>query len=390
MTVFTPMSRLLLAITLIFTLIGCQTLGGIFGSDDSLPPAELIEIEQTLRVNSIWSTRVVGKTSNSRPSIAPVFSEDRVWVADETGLIVAVNAATGRVEERFETGLRISAGPVLVGEQILVGTYEGEVVLLDSNSGNIVWSQRVSSEILAPPLVSDGKVVVRVLDGRIYGFDRESGRRDWVYDRNVPVLTLRGNSAPVARAGRIYIGFDDGVVAAIRASDGSLVWEQRVSDPEGRTELERMTDIDGPMVIVGNELYVVTYKGRMASLAIESGRLLWVKDVSAEQGLSLRRTELAVVDKEDAIWLIDRRNSTTLWREDRLERRDITRPVFYNNYLVATDFEGYMHWLETDSGRFVARQRFGSDPAASPVLVVGNTLYVLDVGGRLSAWQATP
>ena len=375
---------------MLVTLAGCQTVGGWFSRDESLPPAELIEINQTLKVSSVWSTNAVGSTTPSRAGIAPVFADDRVWVADESGSVVGVDAQSGRVSTRFETEFKISSGPVVVGDQILLGTYEGEVAVLDQVSGRVLWKQQVSSEVLAAPIVADDKVVVRVLDGRIYGFDRATGQRAWVYDRTVPLLTLRGNSAPIARAGRVYIGFDDGVVVALRASDGSLVWEQRVSEPEGRTELERMTDIDGPMVIVGTELYVVTYKGRMASLAIESGRLLWIKDVSAEQGLSLRRTELAAADKDDAIWLIDRRNSTTLWREDRLERRDITRPVFYNNYLVTTDFEGYMHWLDTASGEFVARTRFGSDRAVTSPLVVGNTLYVLDTKGRLSAWQARP
>lgn len=370
-------------------LAGCQTVGGWFNRDESLPPAELINFQTTLNVEELWSNRVVDELGRARPSILPFYSNDQIWVADKSGRIAGVDAQTGRIRTTIETNLTISAGPVVIGEQVLVGTFEGQVVLLDQSSGSEVWRSRVSSEVLAAPLVADGKVIVRVLDGRLYGFDLRTGERNWVYDRPVPLLTLRGNSAPIARAGRVYIGYDDGVVVALRIDDGSTVWEQRVSEPEGRTELERMTDIDGPMVIVGTELYVVTYKGRMASLAVESGRLLWVKEISAEQGLSLRRTALAATDKEDAIWLVDRRNSTTLWREDGLARRNVSRPVFYNDYVVVTDFEGYMHWLESDSGAFVARKRFGGDAAAA-TLVVGNTLYVFDVKGRLSAWQANP
>lgn len=383
----TSIMRLSLALAAVFAVSGCQTIGGWFSNDESLPPAALVDFSPTVQVESVWARQLVSDFSRARPSISPVFADNQVWVADEQGLVVAVDAATGRVDQRFQTGLRISAGPAIAGDQIMLGTFEGEVVVLDKNTGQTLWQQQVSSEVLATPIVADGKVVVRVIDGRVYGFDRDSGRRAWVYDRSVPLLTLRGNSAPIARAGRIYIGFDDGVVVALRADDGGLIWEQRVSEPEGRTELERLTDIDGPMAIVGNELYVVTYKGRMASLAIEAGRLLWIKDISAEQGLSLRRTQLAVADKDDAIWLVDRQNSTTLWREPSLERRDITRPVFYNNFLVTTDFDGYMHWIEADSGQFAARVRIGSKPAQAAPLVVGNTLFVLDTGGRLSAWR---
>lgn len=384
------MSKSWLVVVLALMLAGCQTIGGLFNKDESLPPAELVEFTPTLTVTNMWSTNALEGTGRSRPAIGLDFADEKVWSADESGHVVALDAQTGRVEARFDTGLSISAGPRIEGDQILLGTYDGEVVLLDRDNGSVIWKRNVSSEVLATPIVSDGKVIARVLDGRVYAFDRDTGRRDWVYDRSVPLLTLRGNSAPIARAGRVYIGFDDGVVVALRSDDGQLIWEQRVSEPEGRTELDRMTDIDGPMAIVGTELYVVSYKGRMASLAIESGRLLWVKDISAEQGLSLRRTDLAAVDKEDAIWLVDRRNSTTLWRDDRLVRRDISRPVFYNEYLVATDFEGYMHWLDSASGEFVARVRMGSDPALGAPLVVGNTLYVRDTRGRISAWQAKP
>lgn len=387
---FLSIGKAFAAVGVMFFLAGCQTLGGLFNKDESIPPAELVEFTPTLTVTNIWSNNTLDSISRSRPAIGLDFFDDKIWASDESGQVVGVDAQTGRVATRFDTRLAISAGPRIEGDHLLVGTYEGEVVLLDRTNGSVVWKQNVSSEVLATPIVSDGKVIVRVLDGRVYGFDRVTGRRDWVYDRSVPLLTLRGNSTPIARAGRVYIGFDDGVVVALRSEDGQLIWEQRVSEPEGRTELERMTDIDGPMAIVGTELYVVSYKGRMASLALESGRLLWVKDVSAEQGVSLRRTELAVADRDDAIWLVDRRNSTTLWRDDRLERRDITRPVFYNNYLVTTDFEGYMHWLDTASGDFVARARIGRDPAQGAPLVVGNTLYVMDIKGRISAWQARP
>ena len=378
------------AMSALILLAGCQTLSGWFSDDDSLPPAELVEFDATLDVNNVWSQRVVGDFGRSRSAIAPVFSDELVWVAGEQGRVVGVNAVSGDIEKNFETDLRISAGPAVFDELLIVGTFEGQVVVMNKQTGEVVWRREVSSEVLAAPIMADGHVVVRVLDGRVYGFDRQTGRRAWVYDRSVPLLTLRGNSAPVARAGRIYLGFDDGVVAGIRADDGVLVWEQRISDPEGRTELERLTDIDGPMAIVGNTLYVVTYKGRMAAVEMTSGRVLWIKEVSAEQGLSLRRTQLAVTDREDAIWLVDRQSSTTLWREPRLERRNITRPVFYNDHIITVDFEGYMHWIDSDSGEFVARTRVGSDPAQAAPLVVGNTAFVLDTSGSLTAWQARP
>jgi outer membrane protein assembly factor BamB len=142
------------------------------------------------------------------------------------------------------------------------------------------------------------------------------------------------------------------MVAGLEVSDGSLFWEQRVSMPEGRTELERLADIDGPMAIVGTDLYVVTRRGRMASLALESGRILWVREVASHLGLALQRTQIALTDSDDTVWLIDRRNGSTVWQDDRLARRGVTRPVFIGDHLVVADSEGYLHWYDLDDGQF--------------------------------------
>lgn len=380
--------RTLILILVAFVLVGCQTVGGWFSRQDpELSPAELVDFSPTHRAERIWSTSTGRGLNRSMPNFRPFYQGNRLWVGDERGRVVAVNAETGRIERDFRTGLDLSAGPAVYDDLVLLGTFNGELVVLDANSGETRWRAQLSSEILSYPVLHDGMVVVRCIDGRVFGLDRSDGRRQWIHDRSVPLLTLRGNSDPLARAGQVFVGYDDGMVSALRVADGSVLWEQRVSAPEGRTELERLSDIDGPMVIVGSELYVVTYRGRMAGMALESGRMLWVKDVASHTGLSLRRTQLAASDADDAIWVVDRRNGATLWRDDSLARRQVTRPVFFGELLVVADSEGYLHFYDTDSGALAARTRATRKLPATAPLVIGNTLYLLDEDGTLSAWR---
>lgn len=379
--------RTIILLSIALVLAGC----GTFRRDDGeIQPAELVEFTPSINVERLWSTNTGRGLSASRPSLRPYHEGGRLWVGDHRGRVVAVNADSGRIERSFSTGLDISAGPAVDGGLIMMGTFDGKLMVLDAESGEQQWSAQLSSEVLSYPVLHDDVVVVRCIDGRVFGFDVRNGQRLWVHDRSVPLLTLRGTSDPLVRAGQVFIGYDDGMVSALRVSDGSVLWEQRVSQPEGRTELERIADIDGPMAIVGTELYVVTYRGRMAGMALESGRMLWVKEVASHTGLSLRRTHLAASDRDDAVWLVDRRNGATQWRDDRLERRQLTRPVFYGNQLVVVDQEGYMHFYDIDSGEFAARTRASRRAPASAPLVVGDTLYLLDENGALSAWRAGP
>lgn len=380
--------RVVPVLLLTLVLAGCQTVGGWFGRGDAEDgPAPLVDISATVQPERLWSTNTGRGQGRSQPNLRPVYDNQEIWVADHRGRVTVVDADSGRQVRRHELGLSLSAGPALEGERAYFGTFDGELVVIDRQAGSVVWKAQLSSEILAMPVIQDGVLVVRCIDGRVFGLDRQTGARIWVHDRSVPLLSLRGNSDPLGRAGQVFIGYDDGMVTALRAADGSLIWEQRVSVPEGRTELDRLSDIDGPMAIVGSELYVVTYRGQMASLTLDAGRVLWVKDVASHQGVSLQRTQLASADRDDAVWLVDRRNGSTLWRDDRLARRQITRPVFFGQFLVTADQDGYLHWYDVDSGEFAARTRIGRNVPADAPLVVGNTLYILDVDGGLTAWR---
>lgn len=378
-----PMPLLLLPVLL---LTGC----GWFGGDDLDPnaPAELVEFEHTTQLKRIWRTSV-GASSGVVPlNIAPVYNAGKVYIADRKGEIFIVAANNGKVEQRIDSKLRISAGPEVSGGLILVGTVDGEVFAFDSAGGSVRWRAPVSSEVLSKPILHDGVVVVRCIDGRIFGFDAITGVRRWLYDRNVPLLTLRGNSPPLARGGVIYVGYDGGEVIALRANDGTLIWEQPVSTREGKTDLERLADIDGDMAIVASDLYVSSSKGRLAALSLQSGRIQWVKDVGSAKGLDVSRTRLALADSNSQVWLVDRINSATLWKQDKLFNRDVTRPSFYLNFTVVGDDDGYLHLIDTESGEFAARDRLDSDGISRAPLVIGTDMFIYTDAGNLYLYRA--
>jgi outer membrane protein assembly factor BamB len=320
--------------------------------------------------------------------LRPVHRDGAIYVADYKGEISAVDAATGKRLWHFKTDLPFSGGPGVSEALALVGTQDGEVHAFLRDTGTPAWIARVSSEVLAAPVESEGIVVVRCIDGRAFGLDARNGRRIWVYDRSVPLLTLRGNSVPLVRAGTVYMGYDGGELVALRLDDGSLQWEQDVATDEGRTELDRLADLDGQMVYVASDLLVSSFKNRMASMAADSGRLLWFKDISSASGVAVDRTNMALTDTTSHVWLMDRRNGSALWKQDQLENRGVTRPAIYGNFVVAGDFEGYLHWMNLDDGNFAARVKAGGKGLTDGPLVIGDMLVVYTNKGELIAYRA--
>jgi len=381
--------RILLTLLGVLTLQSCSWIQS-WGDDELEPgdPMPLVEFTPALSTREVWSARIGDGIGRQRTQLRPEYSEGVLYAADYKGLLVALDAGSGNRRWQLETDLPFSGGPGAQGNSVYVGTQDGEVHAYDAASGGERWVAQVSSEVLAAPVSQEGIVVVRSIDGRVFGLDAGTGRRIWIYDHAVPLLTLRGNSRPLIRAGQVFIGYDGGQVVALSLADGSLVWEQPVVSTEGRSELERLADIDGQLVYVAADLLVASYKSRLASLAADSGRLLWFKDIASATGVTIDRVNLAVTDSEDNVWLLDRRNGSTLWKQDRLTNRAVTRPAFIGNFVVVGDFEGYLHWIDASSGEFLARNHVGGNGFVSAPLVVGDVLYVLTREGKLSAWTA--
>ena len=366
---------------------GCSWIKS-WGDPEPGDPAPLVEFEPSLEVRRVWSTDVGDGMCKAGQNMSPVVAAGVLFIADYEGRLFAVDAESGRKNWELKTEQPFSGGPGLDDDHIYMGTIDGRVIAYDRSGGAELWNAQVSSEVLSPPASGDGIVVVRCIDGRVFGLDAVSGRRLWIHDRNVPLLTLRGNADLLVRGGFVYVGYDDGSVVNLRLSDGSQVWSQTIVSPEGRTELDRLADIGQHMVLIASDLIVSSHKSRVVSLAADSGRLLWFKDISSSTGVVVDRTNLAVSEKNGDLWMLDRRNGSTLWKVDQMTNRGLTRPAFYGNYVVVGDKEGYLHWLDSDIGSFVARERAGKDGFAAAPLSVGTTLYVLTLDGELMAYRA--
>ena len=270
---------------------------------------------------------------------------------------------------------------------VLLGTLKGEVIALDAASGEEKWRARVTSEVLSAPATNGDIVVVQTQDDRLIGLEASTGTQRWIYENSPAVLTLRGTGAPVVTNHLAIAGLSTGKVIAVDTQRGLPVWEQRVAVPQGRSELDRVVDIDGGLLLSGTTLYVVTYQGRLAGLDLESGRVLWQRDASSYVGVAEGFGSVYVSQASGTVEGIDERSTSALWSNDSLARRELSAPAVFSSYVAVGDIEGYLHLLSQVDGRFVARERIDSDGLRVRPLVVGDTLYAFGNSGKLVAMK---
>ncbi len=344
------MSRLALAFAVV-VVAAC-------GSSPTLePPTPLTELEQAIEVETAWVRRVGRGAGEDYLRLPPAVSGEAVYSAERRGRVFALDLSSGRELWRKSLDVVITSGISVFADKLLLATAKGDVIMLGAGDGSEKWRAPVSSEVLSPPQLSEGVVVVRTVDGRIFGIAAQDGRRLWVYDRGVPVLTLRGTSTPAIDSGVVVAGFDGGKMVALTLNEGTPLWETVIATPSGRTELERLVDIDGDPVIANGVVYVATYQGRVAAVRLDSGRLLWARDASSYAGLDLDNSRLYLSTADGEVWALDRASGTTLWAQKQLRHRGLSAPTRYRDYVAVGDLEGYVHWLAAEDGRLVARTR---------------------------------
>jgi outer membrane protein assembly factor BamB len=269
----------------------------------------------------------------------------------------------------------------------LVGSQNGELIAVNGQSGDILWRTIVPSEILARPIVYNRKVViVRTADGQILGVDINTGRINWNYSKSIPALTLRGSSPPTLSRNHFYTGLENGRLIAVSPIDGEVVWDIALTSPQGRSEIQRLVDIDGKSVLYGRVLYAVSYQGRIAAIDVTRGQFLWARSFSSNTGVTVSSEAVYSSDDRSHIWALDRNNGATLWKQDKLQARSVTRPVVYRDFLIVGDFEGYVHVLSRFDGRFIARTQVDSDGILVPPIVDGDRVLVLTRDGALAAY----
>lgn len=358
--------------------VGCSS-----NSKKELPPAELPDIQEEVRLDQQWSVSIGDGQGELYNLLTPAAEGDRLFVASADGNVAALDRLTGDKFWEVELDLPVSGGVGAGYGLVLVGTLKGEVIALDASSGEERWRARVTSEVLSAPATNGDVVVVQTQDDRLIAFDASSGQQRWIYENSPAVLTLRGTSSPVMTNRLVIAGLSSGKLLALDASRGIPVWEQRVAVPQGRSELERMVDIDGNLLLTGGNLYVVTYQGKVAAFDVESGRPLWNRDASSYVGLAQGFGSVYVSQSSGALEGIDERSNAALWNNDALQRRQLTSPEVFSSYVAVGDFEGYLHLLSQVDGHFVGREKIDGDGLRTRPLVVGDWIYAYGNSGKL-------
>lgn len=373
--------RHLLTILLSVVIVACSD------DDDVLPPSPLPDFEPQVQIEKLWDYEIDDGIEDNFLLLRPAITENAVYTVSYDGEVAKLERQEGDEIWEIDTDDRITGGVDAGYGVVLYGTAEGEAVALNDEDGSELWKTKLSGQVLAVPAVGPEHVIFQTYDGRLHALKRDSGEVSWVFDTTIPALTLRGESSPVQVGSIVLAGFANGKLVALDTKSGFVGWERTISEPQGRSELERLNDLDGRFWLSGNVVYAVNFQGNLVALEVRTGQPMWSKELSSFAGVSEFLDQVYVVDQDSNILALDRVNGAEVWNQKLLRGRTLTAPTPYDRYMVVGDFEGYLHWLSYRDGSFLARVKVDGDGLWAPPIVKDDIVYVQGNSGEIAAYK---
>jgi outer membrane protein assembly factor BamB len=362
--------------------------------DNTEPPADLVDFERSASIQWLWSTKASNGIKQQFLFLQPLLLEDKIVTASRDGLVSVIDLQDGSIIEEIELDRTLSGGVGGNEDVWLLSTREGELIAIDGRKHEVVWIENIPSETLARPVVHGDHAFIRTVDGQVISLDTSTGEIRWAYQQSKPALTLRGSSSPVVARNKIFVGLANGRLVALSPDDGAVIWDVALAVPKGHSEIQRLVDIDGHAVLFGHVLYVGSFQGRVAAIDVQKGQFLWARDFSTYSGVTLDSKVLYSADDRSHIWALDRYNGATLWKQEKLQARSVTRPMLVGDYIVVGDYDGYLHVMSQTDGHFVARiavgghdeDNVGENGILVPPVIDGENILVKTRNGMLHAY----
>ena len=285
----------------------------------------------------------------------PVLEENTLFTADGSGNLFRIDPTDGTVINYHRLSRGLSSGTAVSSDSIFVTTDDGYLLSVSKATGNLKWQAQLPTISIEAPQVGGDVVVVKTNNAELLAYDVHTGKLLWVYQKHNPLLTLRANNTfQVVGREVVLFGQPNGRLALINLANGNTIWENYVAIPEGATDLDKLTDIAMRPVINDKLICVATFNGKITCLDAVSSNILWSKKFSSNSGIIIDEHHVYSISTDGIVYAFDKNSGSIVWKNDILQYRTLSVPVFLDNHILTIDNEGYISLLNTNDGKLVA------------------------------------
>jgi len=240
---------------------------GLLGSQGYTPRPRLLfqKWKAQITFNDDWDYK---PAEGSVPAASE--SGDRVYVGGRGGELVCIEVRRGKPCWRKKLGAELRSEILYNEGRLFVGAGDGHIYSVDAETGKINWKYNVKAEVSARPVLVGDRVYFTSAEHAVYALDADSGEWRWTYTRSVPEgFTMQGQGGVLVHKGSVFAGFADGFIVSLKAADGALQWEKRLSTAP------RFADVDATPVVGNGAVLTSSFIEGLFSLDSDDGLIRW-------------------------------------------------------------------------------------------------------------------
>ncbi|CAB1208542.1 outer membrane protein assembly factor BamB [Acinetobacter bouvetii] len=367
---------------LTFALVGCSTNKT---KVEEVKPNPLPKLVQAKSLVPVFS-QSVSSTSKEDPLRLRLDADNGVVFTVNPDGEVSAYQGKQRLWQKKVTKSGLSAGIEAAEGLVVVGNKKGQLFALDQATGEQRWTAQLSGAILSASLIQSGRVITLTNDDTVYAHDLATGQQVWTYNLPNVQFSLRGTATPVALDPRtVLIASSNAYVYALDIISGVPRMQRRVAVSEGRSDIQRLNDIDGEPVVAGQFLVTTSYQGQVTVMDLAAQQIVWSEDASSIQRPEVANNTVYVAQEDGKITAYALATGEQLWQNDSLLHRQLSNPVMLGQDLVVGDLDGVLHLIDPTTGQLIGRSKTSGEVRS--LRVIDNQLYVATRKGALSIWQ---
>lgn len=363
-------------------------LAGCAGKTNKVPevkPNPLPKLTQAKTLVPVFSTSVSATDAADPLRLRLDADNGVVFAIDPKGEVSAFKGKQ-RLWQKKVSKDNLSSGVEAAEGLVVVGSQKGQLFALDQQTGEQKWTAQLTGALLAPSLIHAGRVISVSNDGMVYAHEVASGAQVWTYNLPNVQFSLRGMAAPVPLDARnVLIASSNAYIYALDALSGVPKLQRRVAVSDGRSDIQRLVDIDGEPVVAGQFVVTTSYQGQVTVLDLASQQVIWSEDASSIQRPEVVGNGVFVAQTDGKIKAFEISSGQPLWENDQLLNRQLSNPVILGTDLVVGDLDGVLHLIDPRTGQITGRSKTSGE--VRNLRVIDNQLYVSTRKGALSIWQ---
>ena len=301
------------------------------------------------------------------------------YVAASGGTLYAIDLQTGEARWQAEVGGTVYATPVVAGGLVLIGQGDGKwVKAYDAASGEQRWQFPLGKRMGSALSASDELAFLPSYDMHLYAVELSTMRLRWQYVASQPI-----DSAPLLDGDTLYVKLPSDELIALDAATGKELWKKLGAAPIGA---EGEPSNWSPLRKSGELLLFGSKDGMIHAVRATDGEPVWTTEQGADRPAppAIAGSLGFAGGRDGAIDVVDLADGHILWAwspetavTPGLVSGIMWPPVIDGDHVFASSMDGKLYafrgftdrqawerWLEEREKQAAEKEaRFGDDVA---------------------------